>query len=447
MVIFLDIDGVLNSEAYVLKLEKQHYALGHGEPASPETTCDCFKLYQQIDRDAIDRVNRIVAETGAKIVISSTWRKLFDPPVLAGMLAAHGLMVGEIIGETPEGHDHPGMLVVYGNLERMYRGYEIDYWLRQHPDVERFVILDDGSDMVMHKNRLVQTDCQEGLLDEHVELAIRVLAWDGKTAHPFEQKEAEDSDAEFTRQIREQARVEGYAIHYRHYRLHQALPAETPCGETIAKLKLYEFSIQRSLVTCEECLAQTPPEALVTASEDSTDDDDVLAELRAQRQKHEQEARAAVSAFVDQVVARGLMAASSIEIETIRRLVHEEDCVARAAKQPGSSVGLHCDHGVHLREGGCPERLVLRRSTAVQPSHEDDYQHLFGATHSAAVLLGWRVHKGGWWCPTHVVAKKLACKRCLLSCPACSCVGGPWGEAVDGLIVSLPPVSKLEEAP
>jgi len=43
------------------------------------------------------------------------------------------------------------------------------------PEVESFVILDDGSDMEMHKSRLVQTNCEEGLLDEHVDLAIRIV--------------------------------------------------------------------------------------------------------------------------------------------------------------------------------------------------------------------------------------------------------------------------------
>ena len=191
LVIFLDIDGVLNSESYVLKLEKKHIALGHTEPASPkrETTCDCFKLYHQIDRDAVARVNRIVATTGAKIVVSSTWRKLFDPPELQRILSEHGL-VAEIVGETPEGHHEPGLLEAYGYPERMERGYEIDYWLKQHPEVERFVILDDGSDMAMHGTRLVQTDCDDGLCDEHVELAIRVLAWDGETSpSPTEEME------------------------------------------------------------------------------------------------------------------------------------------------------------------------------------------------------------------------------------------------------------------
>lgn len=189
-VVFLDVDGVLNSESYALKLEERHRALGHEDPARPkrETTCDCFKLYHQIDRDAVARVNRLVAVTASKIVISSSWRKRFDPPELERILVEHGL-VAEIIGVTPDGHVSPEMLIVYGALERMYRGYEIDFWLRKHPEVDRFVILDDGSDMAMHKNRLVQTDCEEGLLDDHVELAIRVMSWDGK-AIPVEEKVA-----------------------------------------------------------------------------------------------------------------------------------------------------------------------------------------------------------------------------------------------------------------
>jgi len=175
-VIFLDIDGVLNSEAYALKLEEKHRLLGH-------TTCDCFQLYTHIDPEAVARLNRLVVETSAKIVISSTWRKRFDPLEMQSMLREHGL-VADVIGATTDGHKDPEMVEVHGHLERIYRGHEIDLWLRNHPEVERFVILDDDSDMVMHKNRLVQTDCEEGLLDDHVELAIRVMAWDGKTVPP-----------------------------------------------------------------------------------------------------------------------------------------------------------------------------------------------------------------------------------------------------------------------
>jgi HAD domain in Swiss Army Knife RNA repair proteins len=180
-VIFLDIDGVLNSESYMLKLAAKHCQL------EPHTPCDCFKLYRQIDPEAIARLNRLVAVTEAKIVISSTWRKLFDPPDLRRILEDHGL-VGEIIGETPDGANDSELRAGLrdGELaqDRVFRGNEIDFWLKRHPAVDRFVILDDGSDMMMHKNRLVQTDCEDGLCDEHVDLAIRVLAWDGKSDPP-----------------------------------------------------------------------------------------------------------------------------------------------------------------------------------------------------------------------------------------------------------------------
>ena len=228
-VIFLDIDGVLNSERYARKLAAKHRQLGHPEDSR---ACDCFKTYQQVDPDAIARLNRLVAATGAKIVVSSTWRKLFDPPELRRILEEHGL-VAEIIGETPDGHHDEELRASLRDNdlspERMQRGFEIDYWLRQHPEVDRFVILDDGSDMAMHKNRLVQTDSDDGLCDEHVHLATYVLAWDGS--------------------------------------------GDPPCYEEIAW--------QRPLTTAE---------------------------------------LGVVVAFADQVVARGLMSASSIEIETIRLL-------------------------------------------------------------------------------------------------------------------------------
>ena len=184
-VIFLDIDGVLNSETFGRSLEEKHRQLGHDDLSKADPTCDCFYLFHQIDRAAVARLNRLVAETGSKIVISSSWRRTFDLPEVTRILTEHGL-VAEIIGETPyafaEG-TREDMRMEYGaGGERLFRGHEIDYWLRyQGEGVKRFVILDDCSDMAMHMSRLVQTDPEVGLIDEDVELAIRVMSWDGKT--------------------------------------------------------------------------------------------------------------------------------------------------------------------------------------------------------------------------------------------------------------------------
>jgi hypothetical protein len=185
-VIFLDVDGVLNSETFLRKLDDQHRQLGQAEPSNSkhEAPCECYRLELLIDRDAVSRLNRLVVETGAKIVVSSSWRKHLDPHELHRVLVEHGL-VAEIIGETPDGPNDPEMRAELGYSDRIFRGHEIDAWLRKHPEVDRFVILDDGSDMEMHENRLVQTDAEEGLLDDHVEQAIRVMSWDGKTIQPL----------------------------------------------------------------------------------------------------------------------------------------------------------------------------------------------------------------------------------------------------------------------
>jgi hypothetical protein len=99
-------------------------------------------------------------------------------------------------------------------------------------------------------------------------------------------------------------------------------------------------------------------------------------------------------------------------------------------KPPGSSWGIYCN------EAGCLETLSLTLTTAVQPTTEYCYQNLGSALDTAAVFLGWRVHQSVWWCPTHTVAKRLACFRCLSPCLACSCVGGPRSDAVGGMIIA-----------
>ena len=94
--------------------------------------------------------------------------------------------------------------------------------------------------------------------------------------------------------------------------------------------------------------------------------------------------------------------------------------------RPGSSTGLHC------YEAGCVEALALLRMTVVPSTYEDDWRNFMPALYEAAVFLGWRLFSSVWWCPTHVVAKSLACSRCLSPCPGCSCMGGPRADAVEG---------------
>lgn len=141
-IVFLDFDGVLNSTRFY-KHRPSHE----------------FKL----DRVAVRRLNRLLDASGAKVVVSSTWRMGRSIVELQRVLDSYGF-TGEVIGRT--------------KVLSTYRGYEIRQWMvdtRLAIDIESFVILDDDSDMVDLLDRLVQTTHMHGLCDRHVREALELL--------------------------------------------------------------------------------------------------------------------------------------------------------------------------------------------------------------------------------------------------------------------------------
>lgn len=106
---------------------------------------------------------------------------LLDVSQIVEILVAHGF-VGEVIGQTPDLVNDPVWLEARRSrdgapfeYERIERGMEIAEWLKVHPDVTAFAILDDCSDMVGVKHRLVLTDPIVGLDDPDVERAKWML--------------------------------------------------------------------------------------------------------------------------------------------------------------------------------------------------------------------------------------------------------------------------------
>jgi hypothetical protein len=146
-VIFLDIDGVLNN------LESLRF---------PRTKVDSSKhSYSAPHPSCINALNHITSLTGARIVISSTWRGI-GLGVLRAIFHQWGI-VAVTVGRTPDlGFDHE-------------RGDEIASWLSEHPEVESFLILDDGDDMGQLRHRLVQTNYEIGLTTGDAERAIAIL--------------------------------------------------------------------------------------------------------------------------------------------------------------------------------------------------------------------------------------------------------------------------------
>lgn len=146
--LFLDIDGVLNHEDFFVK---------RAEKAENNE----FLSYplDQFDPLCVERVNRILDETEAKLIISSSWR------------FTKGL--DNIL--TTVGFKHP-IHDTTPYIPNKIRGEEIDLWLNNHKDFDRYVILDDDKDFLRkQKPYFVHTSRKDGLTDKLTEKAIRIL--------------------------------------------------------------------------------------------------------------------------------------------------------------------------------------------------------------------------------------------------------------------------------
>lgn len=146
-VVFLDIDGVLI-----------HYkSIPRFGARKPDPEC-------------VKRLNQITDATGAKIIVSSTWRR---DDKIDRTLKDWGI-TGEVYGRTPSGYD-PNRISLGSS-----RGAEINAWLRETEfQIDRFVILDDDTDMDPLRGALIQTSMIGGLKADHVERAIQRLGVPG----------------------------------------------------------------------------------------------------------------------------------------------------------------------------------------------------------------------------------------------------------------------------
>jgi hypothetical protein len=116
-------------------------------------------------------VNRILKETGAYIVVSSAWRANGRLGWLRNKFAEWGIHAAKsrTVGMTPDlRRRNPAW-------QEIQRGHEIEAWLTANPTTDRFVILDDDSDMNGLSKFLVQTEFKKGLTAEHANRAVEML--------------------------------------------------------------------------------------------------------------------------------------------------------------------------------------------------------------------------------------------------------------------------------
>ena len=140
-VLFLDVDGVLNTKATYESLKRGEAPL-------------CLHC--------VARLHRIVAETQCRIVLSSEWRGV---PSLERQLSRAGIFH----------RAHKDRRTPF--LPALGRGHEIAQWLSRHQEVKRFAIVDDQEHVLPNQRPFfVKIAAATGLTDQNVTWIARILA-------------------------------------------------------------------------------------------------------------------------------------------------------------------------------------------------------------------------------------------------------------------------------
>lgn len=155
-VVFLDVDGVLNSNGLIECNE--NLILG--------------KKY-------FKRLYKLVKETNANIVLHSGWRFWFDEnmypttpeaQLLIDLLHECGM---NLYDKTP---DFSTKEIKETRKFSLVKAQEILAWLRMHNDIKSYVVLEDlelkNEEIRKHQ---IKTDSSNGLSDADVEQAIQIL--------------------------------------------------------------------------------------------------------------------------------------------------------------------------------------------------------------------------------------------------------------------------------
>ena len=121
--------------------------------------------------DLIKNVKKIVDTTGAKIVVSSSWRmdsvqETINRMIIRPKRCPRNKMLNWLIDN----------LYDVTNTYKGLRGQEIKDWLDEHNDIENYVIIDDDGDMLDEQlYHFVQTNYEDGLTEVETKRAIKVL--------------------------------------------------------------------------------------------------------------------------------------------------------------------------------------------------------------------------------------------------------------------------------
>ena len=152
-VIFLDFDGVITT----------------------------YKSQYRLDEEKMKLIEDICNKSDAYIVISSSWRRFTLEDTIKDITDTSSWYVPvpftpieRVVGVTSRMFSFKG-----GDNKchyRVPRGVEIKRYLKEHEDIDKYVILDDDADMLLEQAPyFIKTDAIEGLSELDAEKAINIL--------------------------------------------------------------------------------------------------------------------------------------------------------------------------------------------------------------------------------------------------------------------------------
>lgn len=168
-VIFMDIDGVINNYLYCERMKN--------EPKNPD-----LPFLTEMDLDMMKRIVRLATETNSDIVLSSSWKAVWN-------------YENNDIGKTnmQKMFDYVGIHIIDTTPDLTDgRAKEIKQWLDEHPTVTHFVSLDDDYPESYYKkagipNHTIHTkywcinESQGGFQEKHYQKALEILKTKYKT--------------------------------------------------------------------------------------------------------------------------------------------------------------------------------------------------------------------------------------------------------------------------
>lgn len=155
-IVFLNIDGVLISEEYILSnannLDKLYYQMNNN-------------YYMNFEQEKILLLKELLKKTNASIVIVSSWCERNDLNQLISIFEKYGIK-NKIVDIIP-----------FSTKKNEYR---INYWINNkvnnfsNLNSESFVILDD-SEVIIYDNNHIKCDPKIGLTHDDVKKSLKLL--------------------------------------------------------------------------------------------------------------------------------------------------------------------------------------------------------------------------------------------------------------------------------